>query len=74
MPISQLPALSPDPSYPAWMTTDPGVVPSPSTEPSPTPTQAPADGDAGLRVIDPPVFQGLLETIVGGITGLFFGS
>jgi len=56
------------------MTTDPGVVPSPSTEPSPTPTQAPADGDAGLRVIDPPVFQGLLETIVGGITGLFFGS
>jgi uncharacterized protein YkwD len=29
---------------------------------------------AGLRVVDPPVARGLLDTIVGDVTGFFFGS
>ena len=30
--------------------------------------------DSSLRVTDPPPLQGLFETIVGGVTGFFFGS
>jgi hypothetical protein len=29
---------------------------------------------AGLRVVDPPAARGLLDTIVGDVTGFFFGS
>ena len=53
----------------------------------PTPSAEPGAGDAplgatkvadvgsghGLRVLDPPASGGLLESIVGGVTGLLFG-
>ncbi len=32
------------------------------------------DAIVGLRVVDPPAPQGLVETIVGDVTGFFFGS
>jgi hypothetical protein len=28
----------------------------------------------GLRIVDPPMTQGLFESIVGGIAGFFFGA
>jgi hypothetical protein len=28
----------------------------------------------GLRVVDPPASRGLVDTIVGDVTGFFFGS
>ena len=34
----------------------------------------PAGSATSLRVIDPPTAQGLLDTIVGGVTGFFFGA
>ncbi len=47
----------------------------PSAEPSPeTPTEAPSDGAVAMRVVDRTTSDGLLETIVGGVTGFFFGG
>jgi uncharacterized protein YkwD len=36
--------------------------------------QASAAGPTGLRVVAPPTSTGLLESIVGGVAGLFFGG
>ena len=54
-------------------------TPAPSPQPAILPTGAPAPSpiptdSAGLRVIDPPTQQGLFESIVGGVTGFFFGN
>jgi uncharacterized protein YkwD len=80
---SPTPELSfgPDPDdpapLPAWLMpplATPESSPSPTASPSPTsaPTSSPID--TALRVVDPPAFQGLFESIVGGVTGIFFGS
>ncbi len=66
------------------------VIPSPTPTPSgdgSSPDGAPPDGQDGtdptfvdvgsghgLRVLDPPAPGGLLETIVGGVAGFFFGA
>ncbi len=58
----------------------PSNPPHPSTEPATeTPSDAPGDGAVGdgavaLRVVDRTTSDGLLETIVGGVTGFFFGG
>ena len=68
----------------------PVIVDGPSFEPTPTlpeddvvlrsgdpsaePTDAAADGPVGMRVVDRGAAGGLLETIVGGVTGFFFGG
>jgi hypothetical protein len=52
----------------------------PSLEPSvATPSEEPAgdidgSGAVAMRVVDRPTSDGLLETIVGGVTGFFFGG
>ncbi len=48
-----------------------GSVPGPSSQPGPTPPSTAADS---LRVVDRPAAGGLLESIVGGIAGVFLGS
>jgi hypothetical protein len=48
-------------------------VPGGAPTVSPPPPALPVV-DAGLRVADPPVAQGLFEGIVGGVTSVFFGS
>ena len=55
--------------------THPGT--EPSDEPQVDPTDDPSDGfdgAVGLRVVDRTTSEGLLETIVGGVTGFFFGG
>ncbi|MFL5643035.1 MAG: CAP domain-containing protein [Chloroflexota bacterium] len=52
---------------------------TPSLEPDPSPIPDPADDTAaartvGMRVIDDGKTDGLLQSIVGGVTGLFFGG
>ncbi len=74
---SATPSASPeDPAdpgvIPAWMWPPLIAQPQPDATPSPTPESALVD--PGLRVVDPPSLQGLFETIVGGVTGVFFGS
>jgi len=34
----------------------------------------PTTGEGGLRVTDPTTAPGLFETVVGGVTGFFFGA
>jgi hypothetical protein len=80
------PEPTPDPQFevdedsdafvPAWMWGPLPTQPTLSgTSPTPTPTQ-PTDAavDRGLRVADPPVAQGLFESIVGSVASIFFGS
>ena len=59
------------------------VIPSdqpgtePSDEPQGDPTDDPSDGfdgAVGMRVVDRTTTDGLLSTIVGGVTGFFFGG
>ncbi|MFL5670863.1 MAG: CAP domain-containing protein [Chloroflexota bacterium] len=52
---------------------------TPSLEPDPSPIPDPADDTAaartvGMRVVDDGKTDGLLQSIVGGVTGLFFGG
>jgi uncharacterized protein YkwD len=54
-----------------WATADVGGgVPLPTPEPTPSPVPQPADG---LAVVDPLPGQSLLDAIVGGIAGAYFG-
>ncbi len=69
-------------------TPTPTPTPEPTDAPAPRGTSGPdpgpvADGggstgiaipDLGLRVVDPPVPGGLLETVVDGVAGLLFGG
>ena len=75
--------MSPTPDRPAGTDLPTlGTVLAPATpEPtaSPSPSASPVDqvalgGDHGLRVLESNAPPGLLETIVGGVTGFFFGS
>jgi uncharacterized protein YkwD len=77
-----VPSPSPSPALAA--------IPSPTPTPTPSddgndPGGGPSGGQGsgasadvgsghGLRVLDPPTPGGLLETIVGGVTGFFFGA
>ena len=71
---------------PAQAAAIPSPTPTPSDDGS-SPDGAPPDGQDGtdptfvdvgsghgLRVLDPPAPGGLLETIVGGVAGFFFGA
>jgi uncharacterized protein YkwD len=52
-------------------------VTEPSDEPQADPTDDPSDGfdgAVGMRVVDRTSSDGLLSTIVGGVTGYFFGG
>jgi hypothetical protein len=67
----------PSPDSTAPISTD--GLSGPSLEPAPTATvtrtSAPLDGKTvGRRVLDRGATDGLLETIVGGVTGIFFGG
>ena len=58
---------------------NPGDAPEtePSDEPQVDPTDDPSDGfdgAVGMRVVDRTSTDGLLSTIVGGVTGFFFGG
>ena len=58
---------------------EPGIDPSdaPEIDPSGQPTDDPSDGfdgAVGMRVVDRTSTDGLLSTIVGGVTGYFFGG
>jgi uncharacterized protein YkwD len=58
---------------------DPGTEPSdePEVDASDEPTDDPSDGfdgAVGMRVVDRTSTDGLLSTIVGGVTGYFFGG
>jgi uncharacterized protein YkwD len=62
------PILGPDAPSPAI---------TPDTEPSPSPDpgdDTEGDGPVGMRVVDEGRTDGLLQSIVGGVTGLFFGG
>ncbi len=58
----------------------PASSPSPETTAAPTPTQSPSpestavSGLIGLRVVERGSSQNLLETIVAGVAGFFFGG
>ena len=78
-----LPTLGPTPDG----TLEPSIVPDPtaagtleptSAPPDPTATADPGDatagGDLGLQVIDSPVSNDLVDTIVGDVAGAFFGN
>ena len=74
-----IPTLPPDLEPPDRIFTPLSLQPSPSPRPSPIPTASPTPvipetTDPGMRIVDPPALQGLFETIVGGVTGTFFGS
>jgi hypothetical protein len=52
---------------------------STASDTSATPSDRPVggtglDGAVGMRVVDRRTTDGLLETIVGGVTGYFFGG
>jgi uncharacterized protein YkwD len=56
-----------------------GSVPTVSPDPQPSPSPDPGDdtagdGTVGMRVVDDGGTNGLLQSIVGGVTGLFFGG
>jgi uncharacterized protein YkwD len=56
---------------------DPDGTREPSGDPGDGVDDPPSDEDAvdhGLRVLEPPDPPGLLDTIVGGVTGFFFGG
>ena len=62
------PILAPDGPSPT-LTTD--TDPSPSPDPG---DDTEGDGTVGMRVVDDGRTDGLLQSIVGGVTGLFFGG
>jgi uncharacterized protein YkwD len=78
-----VPAAVASPSASPALAAIPSPTPTPSDDGS-DPGGGPPDGQGGgtadvgsghgLRVLDPPAAGGLLETIVGGVTGFFFGA
>ncbi len=54
----------------------PSPLPTPTPSPSPSVSPEPEIGTnpVGMRVVDPGAAGGLLETIVGGVAGYFFGG
>ena len=82
--VATTPAPTPEPSPeaspsedlvpPSFDTIEPSEDPS-SVTPSDEPTDSPdGDGAVAMRVVDRTSSDGLLATIVGGVTGFFFGG
>ena len=82
--VATTPAPTPEPSPeaspsdgtlvpPSFDTIEPSDEPSTGT-PSEEPADDPDDGAVAMRVVDRTSSDGLLETIVGGVTGFFFGG
>ena len=63
-----------EPSFEATPTLPEDDVVPPSGDPSAEPTDEAGNGPAGMRVVDHGAAGGLLETIVGGVTGFYFGG
>ena len=61
---------------PSQSPTDPATVPTPTPNPTATPPGGigSTDGSRGMRVVDPGTSNGLLDAIVGGVAGFFFGG
>ena len=53
---------------------DPGQGATDGAEPSDDPSSDDLPATVALRVVDRPTSRGLLDTIVGGVTGFFFGG
>ena len=53
---------------------DPGQGSTDGAEPSDAPSSDDVPATVAMRVVDRPTSQGLLDTIVGGVTGFFFGG
>jgi uncharacterized protein YkwD len=74
------PVPSPSPATSPDATPDLTAQPTDGAVPTATPSATPAGGIAstdvsiGMRVVDPGTNDGLLETIVGGVAGFFFGG
>ena len=68
------PVIVDGPSFEPTPTLPEDDVVLPSGDPSAEPTDAAAIGPVGMRVVDRGAAGGLLETIVGGVTGFFFGG
>jgi uncharacterized protein YkwD len=74
------PTPTPEPTPEATPSLTPEATPSPSPEPTPTPEPTktprptPPAGGNGFRVVERGASQSLLETIVTGVTGFFFGG
>jgi hypothetical protein len=83
---ARTPAPTPEPSLdvaigpnatPILAPDDPNPTVTPDTDPSPSPDpgdDTEGDGTVGMRVVDTGRTDGLLQSIVGGVTGLFFGG
>jgi hypothetical protein len=54
----------------------PTSIPTPTSTPSASPSSGigSTDGSVGMRVVDPGTTEGLLDAIVGGVAGFFFGG
>jgi uncharacterized protein YkwD len=65
------PAAVPSAAVPSFETDDGSGI---AVVPSASPSGGPADGGQSLRVVDRPSTGGLVESIVSGIVGLFFGN
>jgi hypothetical protein len=60
---------------PAWLWESSGKAsPPPGARPAATSAPRNLPPDQGLRIVDPPISQGLFETIVGDVASTFFGS
>jgi uncharacterized protein YkwD len=66
-PVRTMPAEPTDPPVP-------GVPPGSTNEPTDPPVPDPTGEVGSLRVVDPPTPPGLVESIVGNVTGIFFGG
>jgi uncharacterized protein YkwD len=67
-------SLEPTSSLEPTPTPEPTPATTPEPTPSPTLTAPPAGGGIGLRVVERGTSQSLLEMIVSGVTGFFFGG
>ncbi len=69
------PTPTPEPVLPEVLDTpSPSPTPSPSALPSASLEPAVGSHPTAMRIIDRGAAGGLLETIVGGVAGLFFGG
>ena len=68
------PTPTPTPAPTPTPTPTPMPIPTPIATPTPTPTPTPAASTIRLRVVEPGTSPSLLDSIVTGVTGLFFGA
>ena len=68
------PAPTPEPTPTPTPEPTPTPTPTPTPEPTPTPTPTPEVPSVSLRVVERASSQSLLDMIVTGVTGFFFGA